>query len=173
MAWLAMHTLWTRQSFRAGSWKDAGLQEAADARPTARFCPEVGALGAAHTTAGARGNTGRTTGPPLCPQPHSLLRRASPPALLQLSPKPLGSGGWDGAPGPPALWPGLTACSAPPAGVCQGGRGSERAQEEPPGGSVALPILPTRPLGIVGKGGAGVLSWGHEGPEEEMTVRIS
>lgn len=41
MAWLAMHTLWTRHSFRAGSWKDTGLQEAAHTCPHSLAPPEV------------------------------------------------------------------------------------------------------------------------------------
>lgn len=72
MAWLAMHTLWTRHSFRAGSWKDAGLQEAADARPTARFCPDVGAQGCTHN--GWRSRRHR---------PH---HRPSPPPTATLAP---------------------------------------------------------------------------------------
>lgn len=33
MAWQTMHTLCTRHSFRAGSWRDSGLQGAANALP--------------------------------------------------------------------------------------------------------------------------------------------
>lgn len=80
MAWQTMHTLWTRHSLRAGSWRDSGLQEAASATP-AWFCSEVVAtaswptglspeLGAAH------GSRGQTTRPSL-----SSARNTLPSAL--------------------------------------------------------------------------------------------